>query len=79
MYPQQHYCTSENNGIPGFPDQETQIILLRPGFELIIGDYHVARRVKINFDSCDDTCEFGFWESGNIFPLHRYIQQLQHP
>lgn len=66
MHPQQNYCSSENNGIPEFPDQETQIVLLRPGFELIIGDYHVARRVKINFDSCDDTCEFCFILSGKL-------------
>ena len=66
MQVQQHYRTSENNGIPEFPDQETQIVLLRPGFELIIGDYQVAERVKVNFDSCNNTCEFVFFLSGKI-------------
>ena len=66
MHPQQHHCISENNSFPEFPDQETQIILLRPGFELIIGDYHVARRVKVTFDSRENVCEFVFVLSGKI-------------
>ena len=66
MHPQQNYYTSENNGILEFPDQETQIVSLRPGFELIIGDYHVATRVKATFDSRENVCEFGFFLSGKI-------------
>lgn len=66
MRAQQHYRTSENNGIPEFPDQETQSVLLRPGFDLNIGDYQVAERVKVNFDSRENVCEFCFILSGKI-------------
>lgn len=58
--------TPQRNPIPEFFGQKQQAVLLRPGLELIFGNFHMTQRRKFHFYSSEDVCEFAFVLSGSF-------------
>ena len=66
MHSQQHSFASGNKHFPEFFGQKEQTILLRPGLELIMGDFNLTKQTCFNFYSSQDVCEFAFVLSGRF-------------
>lgn len=55
-----------NNNVPELFGKKEQIIILHPGFQIILGDFNLAKRKTFHFYSSEDVCEFAFVLSGEF-------------
>ncbi len=66
MHPQQPHYILPNMNLPGFFGPKQQAVLLRPGMELIMGNFHLVKQRSFHFYSSQDVCEFVFVLSGKF-------------
>jgi len=66
MNSQNVYCMSEDTYIPEFFGLKEQTIQLRPGIEIVLGDFHLTQRRNFCFFSSENVCELVFVLSGKF-------------